>query len=183
MSHNDTHAPDTDAAAPPARAWPRWAALAGVAALAAVTAVCGWQWHSSTTELDAVRARDGDREAVAKVASDYATRSLSYDFRDLDAFFAGVTDGVDAPLRDRYQQVRGTLAQIMTEAQVVATGTVVATAAEPDGPGRYKVTVFATQHTRNAGSPEPSTVPNLLTVTVAEHDNRWQVTDYGAESG
>ncbi|MEV0247556.1 hypothetical protein AB0H76_13270 [Nocardia sp. NPDC050712] len=159
------------------------ARAAGVVVLFAIAAFGGWQWHSAAAELTARETLDADRDAAVGIARDYATRSLSYDYRDLEAFFHGVTDGVDPALRNRYAQVRDTLSQIMTQAQVVATGTVVASTATPDGPLRYKVTVFATQQTRNAQSPEPGTVPNLLTVTVSKHENRWQVSDYGAEAG
>lgn len=159
------------------------AALASAAVALTIAAACGWKWHDTAAELAAARHRDTDRETAARVAADYATRSLTYDYHNLDAFFTAVTTGVDPALQDRYKQVRDTLAQIMSQAQVIATGTVVATAVQADGPDRYKVTVFATQQTRNAQSPQPGTVPNLLTVTVADRDSQWQVVDYGTKTG
>ena len=106
------------------------------------------------------------------------TRSLTYDYRNLDPFFAGVAQDASNSLQDRYNQVRETLGAIMTEAQVVATGTVVATAVQPAGDNRFEVTVFATQKTENVQQPDASTVPNLLSVTVAHDGGQWLVDNY-----
>ncbi len=152
------------------------------AVLFALAGLFAYQWHRSAADLSALRARNADREHVAALAKDYTLRSLTYDYRNLPGFFDGVQRDTSDTLHKRYSDVRETLSTIMTQAQVVATGQVLAAAVEPTGPDQYVVTVFATQRTQNVQQPDPATVPNLLSVTIARHDSAWQVTDYGPKS-
>ena len=92
------------------------AALAVVAVV--VAAVFGYLWHTAAGDLAAARQQETDRQIALNTARDYTTRSLTYDYNDLDAFFAGVKDGAAQPLQDRYDGVKDALTAIMTESQV-----------------------------------------------------------------
>ncbi|MFG1795101.1 hypothetical protein [Nocardia sp. NPDC049149] len=152
----------------------------GIAVLLTVLAIAlGLSWQSSSDDLAALRQQNADRDKAAEVAKDYTTRSLTYDHKNLPAFFDGVQRDASDALRKRYDEVHDTLAKIMTEAQVVATGQVLGTTVEAQGNDQYSVTVFATQKTQNIQQPNPATVPNILVVTVAKHGDGWQVADYG----
>ncbi|GAA5077574.1 hypothetical protein [Nocardia iowensis] len=154
--------------------------LGGLTVLLTVLSVAlGLSWQSTSDDLDALRQQNADRDKAAEVAKDYTLRSLTYDHKNLPAFFDGVQRDTSDALRKRYDEVHDTLAKIMTEAQVVATGQVLGTAVDPQGNGQYSVTVFATQKTQNVQQPTPATVPNLLVVTVAKNGGSWQVVDYG----
>ncbi|SFA47754.1 Mce-associated membrane protein [Rhodococcoides kroppenstedtii] len=158
--------------------------LAVVAALEViVAALAAWQWRSAAGALDAERAADADRAAAVDVARGYTERSLTYDHTNIDGFFAGVEEGTTDALRERFDGVREVLTQIMTDSQVVASGTVnAATVTAQDG-NVYTVKVFATQTTQNLQQPEPGAVPTLLTVTVEKNGDQWLVSDYGADTG
>ncbi|MBL1074111.1 hypothetical protein JK358_06855 [Nocardia sp. 2] len=154
--------------------------LAGLVAVLAVLGVAlGFQWRSAAGDLNDLRAANADRDRAAEVASDYTLRSLTYDYKNVPAFFDGVQRGTSDALRNRYTEVHDTLSKIMTEAQVVATGQVVGTSVQAQGNDQYTVTVYATQRTQNIQQQDPATVPNLLTVTVAKNDGDWLVVDYG----
>ncbi|WP_212761469.1 hypothetical protein [Nocardia uniformis] len=155
--------------------------LTGVAAavLGVLAIALGVAWQNSTNDLEALRSGNADREHAAAVASDYTLRSLTYDHKNLPAFFDGVQRGTSEGLSNRYTEVRDTLTTIMTEAQVVATGNVLGTSVEAIGNDQFVVTVFATQRTQNIQQQDPGTVPNLLVVTVAKNGGDWQVVDYG----
>ncbi|MFQ6227710.1 hypothetical protein [Nocardia sp. NPDC002869] len=152
----------------------------GLAAVAFVVlaALLGWRWYAAQHELDDLRARITDRDRVAAVAADYTKRSLTYDFRSLDAFFAGVRQGTTVAFAHRYDTVGDTLAKVMTEAEVVAQGEVVSTAVDAVDADNYIVTVFATQQTRNVRHPEPVGAPTLVTVGVQRVGDEWLVADY-----
>ncbi|MFX0580942.1 hypothetical protein [Nocardia nepalensis] len=155
-------------------------ALTGVAVLMAVlAAMLGLRWQATGNDLDALRQQNADRDKAAEVAKDYTLKSLTYDYRNIPAFFDGVQSGTSDALRNRYREVHDTLANIMTGAQVVATGEVIGTAVEPKDNDQYAVTVFATQRTQNVQQPEPATAANLLIVTVSKNGGAWQVVDYG----
>ncbi|WP_194835617.1 hypothetical protein [Nocardia sp. XZ_19_369] len=141
--------------------------------------VLGLSWQSAADDLSALRQQNADRAKAAEVAQDYTLRSLTYDHKNLPAFFDGVQRGTSDALRKRYDEVHDTLAKIMTEAQVVATGQVLGTTVDAQGNDQYSVTVLATQKTQNIQQPTPATVPNLLVVTVAKNGGDWQVVDYG----
>ncbi|WP_157390163.1 hypothetical protein [Nocardia terrae] len=154
--------------------------LSVVVTIFAVIAVTfGVLWHNTSDDYTALKSNQSDRDRAAEVAKEYTLRSLTYNYKDLPAFFDGVQHGTSAALRDRYSQVHDTLAKIMTDAQVVATGDVVGTSVEPKGNNQYSVTVYATQKTQNVQQPDPATVPNLLVLTVAKNGGDWVVTDYG----
>ncbi|MFI6166907.1 hypothetical protein ACIBCN_08965 [Nocardia sp. NPDC051052] len=154
--------------------------LGGLAVLLTVLSIAlGLSWQSTSDDLSALRQQNADRDKAAEIAKDYTLRSLTYDHKNLPAFFDGVQRGTSDALRKRYDEVHDTLAKIMTEAQVVATGQVLGTAVDAQGNDQYSVTVFATQKTQNIQQPTPATVPNLLVVTVAKNGGNWQVVDYG----
>lgn len=152
----------------------------GLAAVAFVVlaVLLGRRWYSAQHELDDLRGRIADRDRVAAVATGYAQRSLTYDFRSLDSFFAGVRQGTTAAFSHRYDTVGDTLAKVMTEAEVVAEGEVVGTAVDAVDADNYLVTVFATQQTRNVRHPEPVGTPTLVTVSVQRVGGEWLVADY-----
>ncbi|MFC9995027.1 hypothetical protein [Nocardia sp. NPDC127526] len=154
-------------------------AAAAAAILAVVSVVLGILWHGASGDLEALKSAQADRDRAAEVARDYTLRSLTYDYQNLPAFFDGVQRGTSDALANRYNEVHDTLAKIMTEAQVVATGEVVGTSVESQGNDQYAVTVYATQRTQNIQQQEPATVPNLLVVTVAKSGGDWVVVDYG----
>ncbi|KQU61043.1 hypothetical protein ASG84_00385 [Rhodococcus sp. Leaf278] len=156
------------------------AALAVVAVV--VAAVFGYLWHTAAGDLAAARQQETDRQIALNTARDYTTRSLTYDYNDLDAFFASVKDGAAQPLQDRYDGVKDALTAIMTESQVVASGEALSAAVDSEIDGVYKISVFAQQQTRNVQSPDGGTVANILAVTVSDHDGRWIVDDYGPKN-
>lgn len=119
---------------------------------------------------------------AVNTATEYTARSLTYDYRNLDAFFQGVDQGASQSLQDRYDGVREALTAIMNESQVVATGEVLSAAIDSESGGEYKVAVFARQTTQNVQQPDPGKVPNLLLVTVTDQDGQWIVSDYGPKT-
>ncbi|RDI61296.1 hypothetical protein [Nocardia pseudobrasiliensis] len=160
--------------------WGRRLGALGATVLVAAGGWSAWEWHRNADDLRAMRQRSADAERAAAVARDYATKSLTYDFHRLDAFFDSVRAGTTGALADRYTTVHDTLGKIMTDAQVIARGEVTATAVTPGDNGVYTVTVFASQTTQNVQHPDPVTASTLLTVTVQHADGRWLVSDYHA---
>lgn len=147
--------------------------------LAVLSIALGLSWQSTSDDLGALRRQNADRDKAAEIAKDYTLRSLTYDYKNLPGFFDGVQRGTSDALRKRYDEVHDTLAKIMNEAQVVATGQVLGATVDAQGNDQFSVTVFATQKTQNIQQPTPATVPNLLVVTVAKNGGDWQVVDYG----
>lgn len=178
---NDTDT-DTDSATATGSFRARWLPT-GIAVLGIVLAVVfGFLWRSAAGELADSAARDRDRQIAVNTATEYTERSLTYDYRNLDAFFGGVDEGASQSLQDRYGGVREALTAIMTESQVVASGEVLSAAVDSESGGEYKVTVFAKQTTHNVQQPDAGEVPNLLSLTVTNQGGQWLVSDYGPKT-
>ncbi|CPR13247.1 hypothetical protein BN971_04556 [Mycobacterium bohemicum DSM 44277] len=162
----------------------RWAtAVLVVAALAG--AVVGYtKYQQVSGQLAALRRDNADRDAAARLARDYALKSLTYSFEDPDAFFRSVEDGVSQQLKDKYVNATDVLKSIMLQAQVTSSGEVLATdaVAQPGG-GSYQVVVSAHQTTRNLQNPTPKVSIILLQVTVNRAGSGWQVGDIGPKTG
>ncbi|PJE23431.1 MAG: hypothetical protein CK431_11280 [Mycobacterium sp.] len=157
-----------------------------VLALLAVVAG-GWfgfdKYRTVTGELAAVRRADSDRDAAAKLAKDYALKSLTYTFEDPDAFFRSVEEGVSQTLKDKYVNATELLKGIMMQAQVTSSGEVLATDAVAQPGQVYQVVVSAAQTTRNLQNPKSRVSLILLQVTVNKVGSGWQVSDIGPKTG
>ncbi|MDJ0010508.1 hypothetical protein, partial [Gordonia alkanivorans] len=163
--------------------WPRSRAAVVVSAVIVVLAVLVGVFAYLYLEADdakSVLENDAaQRAAAAEAASDYTTKSLTYSYQNTDAFFAAVKENAGEALVKRYDEVRPTLTQIMQQAQVQASGRVLATSVTGETDGEYTVMVFASQKTQNVQNPQPSELPTLLKVVVSKTAGGWQIQDYG----
>lgn len=149
-------------------------------ALVAVAVVFGMKWQSTQGDLDEIRAERARVAAATTVAREYTARSLTYDYHDVDAFFAGVNQGATPSLRGEYEKARGDLQSLMETAQVVASGDIVATSVLSSSPNRYEFAVTAIQKTKNLQQPEDAQVPNVLKLIVVRSGNSWLVDKYSS---
>ncbi|MCV7078909.1 hypothetical protein [Mycobacterium szulgai] len=180
---SDTADTAADGAQPRARKPRRWVLLLAAAALI-VAGMFGYdKYRSVTDELAALRQANSDHDAVAKLAKEYALKSLSYSFEDPDAFFRSVEGGVSQTLKDKYVNATELLKGVMLQAQVTSTGEVLATDAVAQPGQVYQVVVSATQTTRNMQNPKPRVSLILLQVTVNKVGDGWQVSDIGPKTG
>ncbi|GAB7142182.1 hypothetical protein [Mycobacterium riyadhense] len=170
---------------PETRSRKPWRWVAVVASAAAIGGgVFGFHEYSSVAdELAALRRAESDRDAAAKLAKDYALKSLTYSFEDPDAFFRSVEGGVSQALKDKYVNATDILKGVMLQAQVTSTGEVLATDAVVQPGQVYQVVVSAAQTTRNLQNPKPRVSLILLQITVNKVGDGWQVSDIGPKTG
>lgn len=184
-----TLAADTDTAddgARPSRSRPRWRRVGVAVLVAAVTAgaVFGYlRYNATADDLVRIRHAEADRSTAAQLAKDYALKSLTYSFKDPDAFFRSVEQGVSPTLKDKFVNASGFLKTLMLQAQVTSTGEVVATDPIPQPGDVYEVVVSSYQTTRNVQNPEPRVSVMLLQVIVNKVGDSWQVSDIGPKPG
>lgn len=175
---------------PPSPGGHRWSALprsravvvsAVIVVLAVLAGVFAYLYLEADEAKSVLENDAAQRAAAAKAASDYTTRSLTYSYQNTDAFFAAVKEDAGEALVKRYDEVRPTLTQIIQQAQVQASGRVLATSVTGetgDADGEYTVMVFASQKTQNVQNPQPSELPTLLKVVVTKTAQGWQIQDY-----
>jgi len=168
---------------PRARKLRRWVPVLAAAAVI-VGGVFGYdQYRSVADELAALRQANSDRDAAAKLAKEYALKSLTYSFEDPDAFFRSVEGGVSQTLKDKYVNATDILKGVMLQAQVTSAGEVLATDAVAQPGQVYQVVVSAAQSTRNMQNPKPRVSLILLQVTLNKVGDGWQVSDIGPKTG
>jgi Mce-associated membrane protein len=162
-----------------------WLWVAAVLAAAVLAGgVFGFiKYHQVTGQLAELRREQADRDTAAKLAKEYALKSLTYSFEDPDAFFRSVEDGVSQQLKDKYVNATDLLKSVMLQAQVTSTGEVLAIDPVAQPGGVYQVVVSAHQTTRNLQNPTPKVSIILLQVTVNKVGNAWQVSDIGPKTG
>lgn len=141
------------------------------------------QYSHMKSEVTALQQSESDRAAVAKLAKDYALKSLTYTFEDPEAFFRSVEDGVSQTLKDKYVNAASILKSVMVQAQVTSSGEVLATDPVAQPGDAYQVVVSAAQTTRNMQNPKPRISLILLQVTVNKVAGGWQVSDIGPKTG
>lgn len=161
----------------------RWGAAVLVAAVLAGGVFGFMKYHQVTDQLAQLRQQQADRDTVARLAKDYALKSLTYSFEDSDGFFRSVEDGVSQQLKDKFVNAADLLKSVMLQAQVTSTGEVLAIDPVAQPGGVYQVVVSAHQTTRNLQNPTPKVSIILLQVTVNKVGNIWQVSDIGPKTG
>jgi Mce-associated membrane protein len=161
----------------------RWGTAVLVAAVLGGGVFGFMKYHQVTDQLAQLRQQQADRDTVARLAKDYALKSLTYSFEDPDAFFRSVEDGVSQQLKDKFVNAADLLKSVMLQAQVTSTGEVLAIDPVTQPGGVYQVVVSAHQTTRNLQNPTPKVSIILLQVTVNKVGNTWQVSDIGPKTG
>jgi len=150
-----------------------------IVVLAILVGVFAYLYVDADDAKSATDAEASQRAQAAAAAADYTTKSLTYSYQNTDAFFDAVKTNAGEALVKRYDEVRPTLTQIMQQAQVQATGRVLATSVTGKTDGNYTVMVFANQKTQNVQNTQPSELPTLLKVVVTKAGKSWQILDYG----
>lgn len=166
----------------PKRPW-RWVSAVAVAVAIGGGAFGFDKYRDVADELAALRQAQSDRDTAAKLARDYALKSLTYSFEDPDAFFRSVESGVSQALKDKYVNATDLLKGVMLQAQVTSTGEVLATDAVAQPGQVFQVVVSAAQTTRNLQNPKPRVSLILLQITVNKVGDNWQVSDIGPKTG
>lgn len=158
----------------------QFAMIVLILVVTAAAVVFGVKWHAAQSELDDVHAAQSRTAAATALAKDYTLRSLTYDYRNMNAFFDGVAKDATDSLKEEYRKARPDLQSLMSTAQVVASGNVVATSVLSSTDDRFEVAVTALQKTKNLQQPEEQIVPNILKVVIVRHGDGWLVDKYSA---
>jgi Mce-associated membrane protein len=165
----------------PRRPWP-WVSALAVAAVIGGGVFGYGQYRKVADELAGLRQGETDRGTAARLAKEYALKSLTYSFEDPDAFFRSVEGGVSQTLKDKYVNATELLKGIMVQAQVTSTGEVLATDTVAQPGQVYQVVVSAAQTTRNLQNPKSRVSLILLQITVNKVGDSWQVSDIGPKN-
>ncbi|NMN96686.1 hypothetical protein FGL95_16740 [Nocardiaceae bacterium YC2-7] len=147
-------------------------AILGIAALA----IIGWQWRTTSNELDSVRSSAADSTHAEQVALDYAAGAAQMDFKDLGPWKTRLTQGTTPELSNRLTQAASSMEQIITPLQWVSTASPIAAKVRSESNGAYAVDCFVSVLTKSTQTPDgvQSTATYQLTIDSA---NGWAITE------
>lgn len=145
-----------------------------IAALIAAMVAFGWQWRSTSDQLDQVQNEQAGRAQAEQVALEYATRAAEMDFRDLPTWRSGLVNGTSPELSSRLTQAASSMEQIIVPLQWVSTAQPISAKAEEVN-GVYSVDCFVSVLTKNSQAPEGLQSTATYKLTIDSHD--WTITE------
>jgi len=159
----------------PGRGRPPWSYVFFALALAAVSlALAVGALATGTTLGGGGGASEQDRQEALQAARDRTLTLTSYDFRRLDQDFATVLAASVPPFRDEYTETTTQLTPAFTQAEAVATSTVVGAGLESYAPERVVAVLAVDQQIATKGA-QPRTERNRLRMTLVPSDQGWVV--------
>lgn len=120
-----------------------------------------------------------NEQAALEVARKFFATVTTYDHHDIDAYTTAVANASTGSFRDRYSAAGSSIKQLLTEAQVTSTGTVVAVGISGDVDGKITVIAFIDQKYQNKDLPQPRTDSLRMSAELIKVDGRWLVSDMG----
>ncbi|MGW0179845.1 hypothetical protein [Nocardia sp. NPDC003345] len=157
----------------------RGALVLGLAALAVVFAVLYFTARGDLADRDQQAADDRQAE---QVATDYAVGAATVNFRDLDAWIAGLKKNTTPQLGGKFDETAPELEQILVPLQWTSTAQPIAAKVMSEQDGVYQVNVFVDVTSTNAQNPDGAQTTVTYTVSVDENAG-WQITDVGGVDG
>ncbi|MGL4306454.1 MAG: hypothetical protein ACRCSF_09895 [Mycobacteriaceae bacterium] len=137
------------------------------------------KYRDVSKKLDSSESNFARENEIRRLASDYALKSLTYDYALVDEFISSVQEGVSEELRAKYLSAAPLLKGIMSQAQVVSTGKVISTEALESSTDVHQVLVTVNQKTKNLQQPELRNITAVLKISVREFAGKWQILDIG----
>lgn len=146
--------------------------LAGLLALfVAATGFFGFRYFTAPDDSAAAQTQ------VAQVASDYAVKLSSFDYRDLDKNRQAITAMSTEDFGKKYDEMVKALTEIVSNGKGVATAEVTHAAVESLDGDKATAVLFVNQKARNVVAPDGKSQPYRMVVKLQHHDGRWLVDD------
>ena len=158
----------------PGRGRPPWSYVFFALGLAAVSLALAVGALATGTTVAGGGASEQDRQGALQAARDRTLALTSYDFRRLDQDFAAVLAASVPPFRDEYTETTAQLTPAFTQAEAVATSTVVGAGLESYAPERVVAVLAVDQQIATKGA-QPRTERNRLRMTLVPSDQGWVV--------
>jgi Mce-associated membrane protein len=158
----------------PERGRPPWSYVFFALGLAAVSLALAVGAVATGSTLGGGGTSDEDRERALQAARDRTVALTSYDFRRLDQDFQAVLGASVPPFRDEYTSTIDQLKPAFTQAEAVATSTVVGAGLESYAPERAVAVLAVDQQIATKGA-QPRTERNRLRMTLVPSDQGWVV--------
>lgn len=156
---------------------PRIVLLVLALALAASTAYLALQQQDrerGAARADALTAARADALDAARA---HAETIASYDYRELDAYFAAVHDLATGDFAQQYDDANQNLRSVLRKTEATVTAEVIDAAVQTVTEDHAVVLLFVDQEVQNVATNGTATDRNRMRMTLERHGERWLVSD------
>jgi len=136
-------------------------------------------WSSDHDKLHSQRATADNVQHAEQLAGDYTRRALNYSYQNPDQYLAAITRDASPALAGKFNSASDLIKGVITEAHVVASGSVLSTALESVNDNNFHVIVVGQQTSQNDQNQQPITTVTPLRVTLSKNGGAWTITEFG----
>lgn len=145
-----------------------------VVALVAVSVLL----YLQTRALDGERQEASDRARAEQIASDYAVKAATIDYRDLTPWINGLKAGATPELAKKFDSILDVMREIVTPLRITATGKASFAKTTSEVNGIYQVKVAVDVSTQNIQAPQGTLSTSTYSVSL-DRNRDWIITEAG----
>ncbi|CAM3287964.1 hypothetical protein [Tsukamurella hominis] len=145
-----------------------------VVALVAVSVLL----YLQTRTLDTERREAADRARAEQIASDYAVKAATMDYRDLTPWLNGVKAGVTPELAKKYDSILDLMREVVTPLRLTSSGRASFAKTTSEVNGIYQVKVAVDVSSQNIQAPQGTVSTSTYSVSL-DRNRDWIITEAG----
>ncbi|MET9326169.1 hypothetical protein [Tsukamurella sp. NPDC003166] len=169
-----TGAPDARARRGPAGTVRTVLTTVVVIALIVVSVLLVLQTRTLGSERDAA----ADRARAEQIASDYAVKAATMDYRDLTPWLNGVKEGTTPELSKKFDAIVDLMREVLTPLRLTSTGKASFAKTTSEVNGIYQVKVAVDVSSQNVQAPQGTVTTSTYSVTL-DRNRSWVITEAG----
>lgn len=145
-----------------------------VIALIVVSVLLVLQTRTLGSERDAA----ADRARAEQIASDYAVKAATMDYRDLTPWLNGVKAGTTPELSKKFEGIADLMREVLTPLRLTSTGKASFAKTTSEVNGIYQVKVAVDVSSQNVQAPQGTVTTSTYSVTL-DRNRSWVITEAG----
>ncbi|CAM3512994.1 hypothetical protein ACXYTP_22300 [Tsukamurella ocularis] len=134
--------------------------------------------YLQTRTLDGERQAEVDRARAEQIASDYAVKAATMDYRDLTPWLNGVKAGTTPELAKKFDSIVELMREVVTPLRLTSTGRASFAKTTSEVNGIYQVKVAVDVSTQNIQAPQGTVSTSTYSVSLDRNRN-WIITEAG----
>ncbi|KXO96148.1 hypothetical protein [Tsukamurella pseudospumae] len=131
-----------------------------------------------TRTLGSEREATADRARAEQIASDYAVKAATMDYRDLTPWLNGVKAGTTPELSKKFDAIVDLMREVLTPLRLTSTGKASFAKTTSEVNGIYQVKVAVDVSSQNVQAPQGTVTTSTYSVTL-DRNRSWVITEAG----
>ncbi|MEU2042243.1 hypothetical protein [Nocardia niwae] len=149
-----------------------------IVVLAVLVGAFAWLYRSARSTIAEHDARAADDRHVEQLASDYAVKASTIDYRDFAAWLERLRSGTTPQLSAKFDATAPQLEQILLPLRWTSTATPLSADVISESGGVFKVNAYLTVVSTSAQTPEGAQTTVAYSLTI-DRNSGWKITEVG----